>query len=302
MILSTQDRIRYYGCQKGTMAPGHRIPVTTPLAPFQRRLNRTKVREYINQHQGIDWNLFGYATAVKLPTGELWLINGQHRIDAVKLILPECLEVPAHVFDVDDEQYAAILFSSMNGESSSQLKSEERFKSNIAAGNQDALRLERVLKKTQFSIGEVNQSNTNREIKFANFVKSVRFGEQAFLTASALIDRHWPKGAVNDNLVSGMSRLFAVADYSDFLDPTSRLFQEFDRWLAGLSALGCQQHELTFKKYFNAGPNYDAVAYGLARYFFKSLRSRGQTAPRLTVIEGIWKSHVKREEGDSFFF
>lgn len=301
-MTTTKEKIRYLGCQKGTPAPGASIPVDTPLAPFQRRLNKTKVREYINQHQGIDWNLFGYATAVRLPSGELWLINGQHRIDCVKTVLPDCLEVPAHIFDVDNEQYAAIMFSSMNGESSSQLKSEERFKSNIAAGNPEALTLEKILKQTRFSIGEVNSKPGYREIKYANFVKSVRFGRDCFLTAAATIDLHWPTGAVNDNLISGMSRLFSIPAYSDFLNPSSQLSQQFNQWLAGLSALGCQQHELTFKKYFNAGPNYDAVAYGLARYFFKSLRSRGLKAPHLSEIETVWRSHVKKDDSDSFFF
>jgi hypothetical protein len=293
---------RYFGCEKGQMAPGARISVNTPLAPFQRRLNKTKVQEYINQHQGIDWNLFGYATAVRRPSGELLLINGQHRINAVLTILPEVKEVPAHVFDASDLEYAALMFSAMNGESSSQLKSEERFKSNCAAGQRDALELERVLGKTRFCIGEVNALPGHREIKFANFVKSVRFGEQCLLLAAELIDRHWPTGVVNDNLVSGISRFASIEAYSDLLDPKTKLRGHFDQWLGGLAALGCQQHELTFRRYFNAGPNYDAVAYGLARHFFKSLRSRRLSAPKLEFIEDIWKSHVRSSDTDSFFF
>lgn len=293
---------KYLGSSYGTPAPGGRISVDTPLAPFQRKKSKAKVTEYINKSKGVDWNLFGYATAVRYPDGRIELINGQHRIDVVRQILPDVKEVPAHIIDLTETQYAATLFDNMNGAASQNLKSEEQFYAQIYAGNKHALMLESILKKTNFSVGKVNESPTNRPIKYANFVKCVRFGSDEFLRAAELVDTIWPKGSVSDNLLSGMSRLFSINEYAPLMDNTCSIGKGFEQWLTNHANNGITQRELEFKKYQNAGPWYDAIAYGLARHYLKVRRAQNKSSINIGVIEKIWSDHTRTKDSDSLFF
>lgn len=293
---------KYVGASYGTPAPGDRISVNTPLAPFQRKKSDSKVTEYINKCKGVDWNLFGYATAVRYPDGKIELINGQHRIDIVRQVLPEITEVPAHIIDVTEMQYAASLFDNMNGAASQNLKSEEQFYAQIYAGNKQALMLQSVLLQTNFSVGQVNASATNRPIKYANFVKCIKFGSDEFLRAAKLIDTIWPRGVVSDNLLSGLTRLFSINEYAPLMDSSCSIGIAFENWLTNHANNGVTQQELEFKKYRNAGPWYDATAYGLARHFLKARRSQGKTAMKVGVIEKIWSDHAKLKDSDSGFF
>lgn len=292
------------GNSHGTPAPGARISVNTPLAPMQRNLNRKKVEEYAVKSNGVDWNLFGYATAVRFPDGRLEVINGQHRIDVVKQVLPDVKEVPAHIIDVTDAQYAAILFDYMNGGASAALKSEEQFFAKIHAGDKFSLNLERVLNKTKFSVGKVNSNGgTNREIKYANFVKCVKFGETAFLQAADIISTTWPSGRVSDNLLSGLSRLFGLDEYKDIGDPGTRIGRDFRSWIKALADNGISQRQLEFRSLRNNGPWYDACAYGVARQFLKNQRRQNKASVKIETIKAIWEAPAKEDDSDfdSFF-
>jgi hypothetical protein len=287
---------KYHGISRGTPAPGARIPITTPLAPMQRPLNIKKVEEYVSKSGGIDWNLFGYATAVQFPDGRLQLINGQHRIHAVSETLPSVTEVPAHIISLSDAQYAAVLFDYMNGGASSALKSEDQFYAKLFAKDAQALELERILKLTKFNVGQVNAASNHRQIKYANFVKCVKFSEIAFLQAAHIIDTVYPNNAVNDNFLSGLSRLFSLKDYNDFGDPTTANGKQFINWLTTLASAGVGQKTLEFKKLRNAGPWYDAAAYGLCRAFLKQQRGIGRKVPKVAQIKAIYDSHFKDED------
>lgn len=290
---------KYVGSSYGQPAPGNTIPVNTPLAEMQRKLNRKKVEEYIVLSKGVDWNLFGYATAVRFPNGDLKVINGQHRIEVVKEVLPGVKEVPAHIINVTDAQYAAGLFDKMNGAASATLKSEEQFFARIHAGDTNANALKTVLEKTSFSVGQVNDLPGNRAIKYANFVKCVKFSEIAFLQAAKVIDEVWPDGPVDDNLLSGMARLFSLEPYTEVANPSRPIGGRFIEWLKSCKTVGISQKQLAFKSLRNAGPWYDAAAYGLARSFFKRERSENRPAPKVSYIKSIWESHAKDEEFDS---
>jgi hypothetical protein len=190
----------------------------------------------------------------------------------------------------------------MNGGASAALKSEETFLANIHAGDKHALMLEEILKKTRFSVGAVNASINHRSIKFANFVKCVKMGETAFLRAATIIDTSWPTGSIDDNLLSGMTRLFVVPEYEDLMDTTKAVGRDFQTWIQNHANNGVTQKDLSFVKYRNAGPWYDSGAYGLARHFFKHQRSKNKVAMNLKYIKDVWESHAKDGDSDSGIF
>jgi hypothetical protein len=187
----------------------------------------------------------------------------------------------------------------MNGAASATLKSEEQFFAKIYADDKNAIALKYVLEKTSFSVGQVNEKTGNRAIKYANFVKCVRFGELAFLKAARIIDEVWPDGPVDDNVLSGMTRLFSLEPYAALGDSSRPIGSRFIEWLKSCKAVGISQKQLACKSLRNAGPWYDAAAYGLARSFLKRERSEGRPVPKVSYIKSIWESHAKDEDLDS---
>ena len=101
---------KYIGHERGTWAPGDRIPVDIPLARCQRPYRARNVYKYIAEVQGLNRDLFGYAKAVRRRSdGQLALIDGQHRINLVKIISPQTKEVPAQIITVDDEDFEHLM-------------------------------------------------------------------------------------------------------------------------------------------------------------------------------------------------
>lgn len=287
---------KYAGQSFGTPAPGNTISVHTPLAKSQRDLNETKVKEYLNQHEGINWDLFGYVKGMRFGDGREVIYDGQHRIFAVKKILPHIKEVPAHIVDGSPE-LAAKYFDAVNGGSSSNLNSEQKFFAKVEAGDEFAKEIETTIKKTKWSIGKVNAAKTHRPAKYANAVKAIGFGESAFLRSCDIIDQVFPEGPA-DNLLSGMSRLLSMDEYKELGNPNKAIGQRFVQWLINIKTIGATPKNLEFKKYRNTGPWYDAIAYGLARHFFQTERSQGRSVPSIKTIKDVWEKPVK--DADDF--
>jgi len=286
----------YVGVAYNTPAPGATVSVHTPLAISQRPLNQTKLKEYANKHKGVDWNLFGYVTAMRFENGKIVLVDGQHRTELVKILLPDVHEIPAHIMDGTPE-LAAKYFDAMNGGSSSNLKSEETFWAKLQAGDEFAKSIANTIQKTRWNVGKVNANPHHRDAKYANIVKAITFSESAFVRSSEIIDEVFPKGPA-DNLLSGMTRLLSIPEYADLGNPKKAIGKRFVQWLKDIKKIGASPKNLEFKKYRNAGPWYDAVAYGLARHYFQTERSLGRTVPSINTIKEIWDK--PRKDADDF--
>lgn len=284
----------YLGREHGTPAPGDRVSIDTPLAISQRELNETKCWEYIRQHDGVNWDLFGYVKAVRLPSGELLIIDGQHRMYIIKRILPHCTEVPAHIVDGTSE-LAARYFDALNGGSSKNLTTEEKFWAKLCAGDEFAQMIANCVAKTEYSLGKFQQSEDRVGLKYANTLKAIRMGESYFQKSCEITHELWPGRGGCDNFISGQTRLFQI--YPELANPELKIHEHYVEWLRVLrDGLNVNPSNLQFKKYRNNGPWYDAVAYGLARKFFQMIRGRGWNAPPLSKIETIWMEGNKSED------
>lgn len=280
------------GVQYNTPAPGNRVSVNTPLAKSQRDLNDTKWQQHLMDEGGLDWDQFGYITVTELPNGKRVVTDGQHRLAKVKYCLPEVTEVPALIVKGDAKR-AAHLFDRLNFEGVDPAKSKDLFHSKCVRGDEFALELRDILQKTHYHIGKVNRQEHTTEIKYANFLKAVKFGQTAFLQAAETIHRVWPRGRAVDNLLSGMSRLFSIEEYRDLGDTNTALGRHFRQWLLDLKRVGATPKKLEFAVYRNNGPWYDAVAYGLARHFLSTQRGLGRRVPNIATMESIWKKPVE---------
>lgn len=280
------------GVQYSTPAPGNTVSVDTPLAVSQRDLNETKWQQHLVDEGGLDWDQFGYITVTEFPNGKRVVTDGQHRLAKVKYCLPEVREVPALIVKGDAKR-AAHLFDRLNFEGVDPAKSKDLFHSKCVRGDEFALQLKHLLEQTNFHIGKVNRQPHTTEIKYANFLKAVKFSETAFLRAAHTIDTVFPKSRAVDNLLSGMSRLFSIEEYQDLGNTERAVGKNFRQWLLDLKKVGATPKKLEFAVYRNNGPWYDAVAYGLARHFLAQQRGLGRKVPNVQTMENIWNKPVR---------
>jgi len=288
---------KYIGKEWGHWAPGDRIPVDTPLASCQRPYKARNVYKYIIEVKGLDRNLFGYATAVKRKSdGQLALINGQHRINLVKIISPTTTEVPAQVIEVDDhefESYSSLLFQQSNGKVSKGLSNEELFKSSVLAKDAYALYIESIINQCDLSIGEVNCVPNTFPIVYAGFVKCLKLGESETVRAVDLFKQGF--NTVADDPLHGLVFLFAQPTYADLADPTTAVGKHFEQWLTRAVPMFHGVNDLKFKKY-RQGAWEKGIAYGIAQSFAKYQRNKGLYAPAIKEIKKIYEAGFADED------
>ena len=292
---------QYLGKVKGTPAAGDRVKLSDlTLAIAQRDLTESDCHKYIEKSRGLDWNLFGHLTVCKMPDGTYELINGQHRMRVAIIIDPSIDEFPAHVIDLSDmtqadaEQEAARLFAKMNGVASRQLNSEQLFWAEVIGQDPQALYIKDVLERANLQCGKVNDTPAGRKkVKYANFVKCVKMGEDATIYAADLINRAYPKAGMNDNLLSGMTRLLSHSSYKELTDPAEQVSEEFEDWFINFVPQLMQISELGFAQYRNTSKWYDGVAYGLYRMFAHYQRNKNRWTPPVEPIEKVYKAGFK---------
>lgn len=295
---------QYVGCQRGNPAPGERISIHTPMNEAQRDLHYRDIHRWIEQHQGVDWNLFGYTTAVQYPNGTLEVINGQHRMELAKLCLPTCDTVPAHIIPVTEPDYAARLFAAFNGVSSRKLTTEELFWAQVIGKDPYALYVQKHLRRMNLSCGRVNEGHNRKSVRYANFVKCLKMSEEATGRAVSLIDCAYPQQGMDDQVLSGVTRLISLKEYRDYGDTTTQMGREFEAWFTEVVADVYQITDLRFNEYKNTAQWYNGVAYGLAQKFKHYQTRHNRKSVSLKVIKSIYeagftKSRDSQHTGDT---
>jgi hypothetical protein len=289
---------QYINCEWGTWAPGDRIPVDTPLSKCQRDYKKQNVYKYIAKVKGLDRNLFGYATAVRRKSdGALALINGQHRIQLVKIVSPSTQEVPAQIIEVDDadfDTYGSKLFHEFNGTVSKGLSNEEVFYAKVLAKDIEALDTEKVLKLAGLSCGKVNALQGSYPVEYATFVKCLKLSPQLTIRASKMLTTGFR--SCNTDVLHGLVFLFNHPHYAELADNTKAVGQHFETWLTKfLPGVGLGISDLKYKQY-RQGAWQKGVAYGIAKSFAKRQRNHGLYAPTITEIKKIYEDGYQKED------
>ena len=287
----------YIGNEKGIQAPGDRVSVHTEMNATQRDLHHKDVFSWIEKHKGVDWNLFGYVTCVRFPDSTLEMINGQHRTWLVKKILPDVLEVPAHIIDIEEQDYAARLFAAMNGGSSRRLTTEELFWSEVIGKDPYALYVKDQLVSMGISCGKVNEGAGIKQVKYPNFVKCLRMGDLgvgATRRAVELIDTSYPDNGIDDQVLSGLTRLLSLKEYADFGDTDTKRGQQFEEWFQEIMPNSFPLTALRFNEFKNTSQWYNGVAYGLAKNFKYFLKRSAKEIVDIRIIEEIYKNGINR--------
>jgi hypothetical protein len=290
---------RYIGVEWGQPAPGNRIPIDTPMHISQRPYRQQNVYKYISRVGGLDWNLFGYATAVRRKSDQaMAVINGQHRINLAKIVVPGLKDVPAHIIDVDDQEfetYASALFSQFNGQTQKSLTNEELFHSQVLALDPEALHMKTVLEHCDLSCGTVNFKPTTTPVVYATFAKCLKLSETATVRAVELMKQGFK--TVADDPLHGLVFLLSLPTYSVLGDAKTKIGKDFETWFTQAVPMFHSLSDLKFKKYRNNPSWQKGIAYGLVKNFNNYQRKHSRTAgPKISEIKKIYESGFKDED------
>jgi len=289
---------KYIGKEWGTWAPGDRIPVDTPLSKCQRDYKEQNVFKYIKKIGGLDRNLFGYATAIRRKSdGQLALVNGQHRINLVKILSPLTTEVPAQIIDVEDEdfdRYGSRFFHQINGGVNKALTNEELFYAQVIAEDPEALAIRQALVKCQLSCGKVNNEVGTLPIKYATFVKCLALGGPATERAVQLLRKGFK--SMNEVALHGLVYLLSRKEYEVLGNRSVAVGKHFETWLTQAVPMFHSVTALTFPKYHNAKSWEVGVAYGLVQSFVKHQRNQNLSAIQVGTIKEIYEESVGKDD------
>jgi hypothetical protein len=287
------------GVVVGSKAPClSEVSVDTPMDPSQRDFNPNDVIKYISKSQGLDWNLFGYATVVEDPkTGLRTMINGQHRTSIVKTLAPDVKTVPAHIIRTDDPQYAAKLFAYLNGVASRNVSREQLLWAEVLAGDPAAIELKQKLIYCDLACGKVNAAPDRRDISRAAFEKCSKLGVEQTRYAVQLISMAYPKQVNFDNLVHGLVRLLTLEPYTKLNDVNKALGKHFAEWFITVLPQSFTYKEST-KIVVRTDPWQNSIAYGLYYKFYNWMDQKGLKNPSLPskkTISDLYKLSTDEE-------
>lgn len=278
--------------QIGTPAPGKTVSVDTPLHEVQRPLHERAITKYIDLVGTIDWNLFGYVTAVRYPDKSLAIIDGQHRISLVKTLSPQTKEVPAHIIDVKNDEYAALLFAYLNGVAIRKVSNEELLWAEVIARDPVALDILRVLKLAGVSCGQVNAGHI--KVSRVTFVKCMKLGEAETILAVDLIKKAYPGRDNIDLLLHGLVKLLSIPQYAG-LSNNLTLGKMFREWMTDVFPLQHDYKEACFKQYQNNSQWQIGIAYGLMEKFqtYMIRKNKGNHCPAVKTIKDLYLQGLK---------
>ena len=297
---------QYVGKQIGRPAQSQTISIDTPLLESQRDLRSGDVKKYIEKIGAVNWDLFEVVTAVQLPNGEKYIINGQHRTSVVKTLLPDVVTVPANIIEVADIKTAHKYFGLMNGGVSRNVNGEERFTAEVMGEDKTALHYKHWLDAAHLSCGRINQAPDVPSVKFPTFKKCVDLNPEMTVYAADLLKTAYP-GKWIDAIMHGLVRLFSSFECTkEIQDEESTLRKEFTRWFTKECAVHSKLSDLRFIQHRDATDWSYGVAYGVWNMFhtymgnhpdFKNTRF-GRSIRKKEVVDKYIKQTQNTKESE----
>ena len=278
--------MQYQGCQRGTPAPGERVSVDVDLHQCQRPISIASITKWAHNAKEFDWNLFGYVTVVELKDGTQKLINGQHRRQLQRWLLPDIKEMPAHIVKVTDDpkeadRYASYLFTAMNGVFTKKITPEDNLWAGVVGELDWAMRTKTYLDNAKLACGRVNEEIHGYTTKRDAFERSMQYDPDATVWATQLIKKAAPNvKMINGQVLKGLTRLVTIKKdgervYEEYMWSHTNTGKTFEKWFVDWIQLSGTIKVAEFGEYKSNGKNgslwENGVAYGLVSTFRKSL-------------------------------
>lgn len=105
-----------------------KVSIDTPAAAGFRDVKAKRIADNLRDVGGFDWRLFGLPLVARsLATGKLYVYDGNHRVETLKVAQPGLKVFPCAIIDFEDEVEINNAFWRINGGNSSEVTAEERW-------------------------------------------------------------------------------------------------------------------------------------------------------------------------------
>ena len=230
---------------KGEQGVYGEVSVDTPSY-----LNRKTRASVINKHttDGFHHSRFSPITVAQTPVGR-YVVDGDHRRHMWCQTFPEKDTIPAFIVKVDSLQDVNRLFVEKNKTHKTPIKPEHEFVNEVAAGVEEALKTEKLLKKAALSVslqtnekgdtvGSARGKNTADYVitPIKNFINAVReYGGENVIKSSHLLQDSWAKdNKIGGEMLSAIALLFHTYPALAKCPDDGELAGEFYNWFKGI--------------------------------------------------------------------
>lgn len=286
-MITEKQLAKYRGRVKNTLPKIETLKIAElKMDDCQRMLDQQHAFNCIRRSGGIDWFKFKPVDVVRKSTGEQTVIDGQNRIEMVRMILPDIQEIPCRVIECDDPKVAAGLFADFNARGIKKVGDTDLLWAEIIAEDAKALKTLKALESMNLNTGRVNQSDLTRAIDLASFRRSLSWGEAETARAVNLYTQAWPQAKlINGDILTGLVRLLTFDHYKKDLAPDTQYGRDFDAWFVA-TFQHLSENRAKYTEYRNARAGwYDGVAWGLLEDFTQSQLNKLKGYPTSRTLE-----------------
>lgn len=288
-MITERQLARYRGRVKNTLPKFEDLKIAElKMDRCQRMLDQQHAFNCIKRSGGIDWFKFKPVDVVRKSNGEQTVIDGQNRIEMVRMVLPDCKEIPCRVIECDDPRVAAGLFADFNARGIKKVGDTDLLWAEIIAEDARALKILAALESMSLNTGRVNQSDVTQSIDLASFRRCLSWGLTETKRAVNLYRQAWPQSkTINGDILMGMVRLLTFDHLRRDLAENTQYGRDFDQWFVA-TFQHLSENRAKYTEYRNARAGwYDGVAWGLLEDFTQS---------QLNKLRGYPDSRVLRQQ------
>jgi len=259
-----------------------KVSVDLTDVKVQRKLNPKRALSYISKVGAFDWRLFGVVTVVEYPDGRQERVNGQHKSYMAKETGID--EVPALIYNIENEEEASKLFHRMNGTCSANVNPEERFVAQYHGGEAEALLLYEGLIKCNAYVesngNKVGKDPHGKAIKIGKWKDLYTKHQPELVNACSMI---WNNGLWNNERSYNTMFLMGLVElqraFKKFDADFYKYQDDFEKFLGVLEMSGIRQTDLTYPQLRKDNHYGISVAWGLYQAFYNYLTKNGRHTP-----------------------
>jgi hypothetical protein len=280
---------------------------------LNRKTEASTLNKYLATAGGFHMGLWQEPLVARLPNGEKYLFDGDHRRALWRMAFPKRKTLPVQIVDVSTKQEISDLFIIINKTGRKALTPNELFVHQYHSGDADSVKAGEALKKARLCVslgtgiegsvvGSTGYNDHYVEVNINGFKKALVGNSVPNITrASSLIQEAFPNDKrLSVELLQGLSNVM-TAGYTkpkEFLS-IAKVF--FTPWFIGIAeALGTQARLVaTFKRDGggqNAHKSQYSIALGILKGFKKAMRRREDAVSIRTINKYFNKSVAHWEE------
>ena len=285
------------------------VPSNTPPYPSNRKSKGEKLQQYIVENKGFDWRLYASPVVGRLPNGDLYIIDGEHRFNLANIFLQNMKMLPVVIVDFDDETQMANAFWKKNGGFITKVTNETQLISAYFGNTPYAKALGNILDNINVVVAEDIDNfippkvNTKWKIKVRSLeaIKKISKDLDAIKKAVSLYKKAFPKLTlksgnvfieITGQLIQALTFIFSFEPYVQWHKNNP---DAFANWFIGLV-----ERKQTPKKHLyeveypheRMEQRYLGTAYGLIQDCFADLRMTEKNVPSPDPMEIAYKQHA----------